>query len=257
MSTDDTTASEHGADAETAQVPPPPRDEPELAWSVDDDIDEMPTKGHGRLVWAGLGVLVVAIAAALILLVSTLFERHATNTARPQPVASPPMATTMAGTTPPAPVVSASPYSSLVGKWTGHHRKLTVSADGAIEMLIPDEPACPECDGATMPYVTTHIGLTSYGGTPDGTPDGSGKFWGYVKDSSDTRVIPVAVPVEVDVVNASDYSFFGMPADPTAPGRVLTVSINGDQGGATREGHQVGNAPFCDAASAHKSVCGA
>ena len=51
MSTDDTAASDHGvdaetehsADAETTQVPPPPRDEPELAWSVDDDTADMPT----------------------------------------------------------------------------------------------------------------------------------------------------------------------------------------------------------------------
>jgi len=85
MSTDDTAASEHGADAETTQVPPPPPDdEPELAWSVDHDTDEVPTNRHGRLVWAGLAALVVAITAALVLLVSTLFGRHATNNARPQ-----------------------------------------------------------------------------------------------------------------------------------------------------------------------------
>jgi hypothetical protein len=60
--------------------------------------------------------------------------------------------------------------------------------------------------GGYNPSATIHIGLTSYDGNPDGTPDGSGKFFGYVKDSSDTRVVPVAVPVEVDVMNASDYS---------------------------------------------------
>jgi hypothetical protein len=50
MSTDDTAASQHGADAEKTQVlPPPPGDELELAWSVDDDTDEMPTDRHGRL----------------------------------------------------------------------------------------------------------------------------------------------------------------------------------------------------------------
>lgn len=256
MSTDDTAASEHGADAETTQVPPPPRDEPELAWSVDDDSDDMPGNRHGRLVWAGLGVLVVAITAALVLLVSTLFGRHTTNNARP--VATLPATKSSAVAPLPTPsVASASPYASLVGKWVGHERWLTVSADGAIELLIPDEPACPECAAFQMPSATIHIGLTGYGGTPDGTPDGSGKFWGYVKDSSDTRVIPVAVPVEVDVVNASDYSFLGRPPDHTAPGRVLTVSIDGDQSGARSDGHQIGNAPFCDAASAHKSVCGA
>ena len=274
MSTEDTAASEHGADAETTQVPPPPPgDEPGLAWSVDGDTDEMPTDRHGRLVWAGLAVLVVAITAALLLLVSTLFGRHTTNNARPQPVPSPPVTTAVAAASPPAPVAlpptvtapppapsvaSASPYASLVGKWLGHHRGLTVSADGTIELQIPDEPACPQCSGATMPFATIHIGLTSYDGTPDGTPDGSGKFFGYVKDSSDTRVIPVAVPVEVDVMNASDYSYLGGPPDQTAPGRVLIVSINGDHVGARNEGHQLGDqVPFCDEASDLKGVCGA
>jgi hypothetical protein len=273
MSTEDTAASEHGADAETTQVPPPPPgDEPELAWSVDGDTDEMSTNRYGRLMWAGLAVLVAAITAALLLLLSTLFGRHTTNDARPQPVPSPPVNTTVAAAPPPAPVAlpptvttpapapsaaSASPYASLEGKWTGHHRALTVS-DGTIEMDIPDEPACPQCDGATMPYATIHIGLTSYDGKPDGTPDSSGKFYGYVKDSSDTRVIPAAVPVEVDVMNASDYNFLGGPPDHTAPGRVLTVSITGDNVGVSNEGHQLGDrSPFCDEASAHKSVCGA
>jgi hypothetical protein len=109
-----------------------------------------------------------------------------------------------------------------------------------------------------MPSATIHIGLTAYDATPDGSPDSSGKFFGYVKDSSDTRVIPVGVPVEVDVMNANDYSYLGGPPDHTAPGRVVTVSINGDHVGARNEGHQLGDpVPFCDEASAHKSVCGA
>jgi hypothetical protein len=74
MSTDDTAASEHGADAETTEVPPPAADEPDLAWSHDTDNDEEPANRHGRLMWAGLSVLVVAVTAALILLVSTLFS---------------------------------------------------------------------------------------------------------------------------------------------------------------------------------------
>jgi hypothetical protein len=274
VSTEDTAASDHGADAETTEVPPPPPgDEPELAWSTDDDTDEMQTNRHGRLVWAGLAVLVVAITAALLLLVSTLFGRHTTNNARPQPVPSPPATTTVAAAPPPAPgalpptttappptpsVASASPYATLVGKWEGHERELTVSADGTIEMAIPDFPACPTCSMASMPDATIHIGLTSYDATRDGTPDSSGKFFGYVKDSSDNRVIPVGVPVEVDVMNASDYSYLGSRPDHTAPGRVVTVSINGDNGGAMNEGHQLGNqVPFCDQASGHKGVCGA
>lgn len=267
MSTDGTAASEHGADAETTQVPPPPRDEPGLAWSVDDDTDEMSTNRQSRLIWAGLTVLVVAVTAALILLVSTLFGRHITNDARPQPVPSPPVTTPVAAVPPPAPVAlpptattpppappAPSPYASLVGKWSGHHRGLTVSADGTIELEIPDAPACPACAAFQMPSATIHIGLTGYNGKADGTPDGSGKFFGYVKDSSDTRVVPASVPVEVDVMNASDYSYLGGPPGYTAAGRVLTVSINGDHGMTNELGDQV---PFCDAAAAQKSVCGA
>lgn len=268
MSTEDTSASEHGADAETAQVSPPPREEPGLAWSVDDETEEMPTSRRNRLVWVGLVVLVAAIAAALALLMSTFFGKHLANSPRPQPVSSPPGTTTVAaappttssvGPLPPAPALaSASPYASLVGKWTGHHRWLTVSVDGTIELVIPDEPACPSCSAATMPFATIHVGLTSYDGIPAGIPDTSGKFFGYTKDSSDTRVIPVGVPVEVDVMNASGYSYLGGPPDRTAPGRVVTVSINDDHVGVMNEGHQLGDAvPFCDAASAHKSVCGA
>jgi hypothetical protein len=114
-----------------------------------------------------------------------------------------------------------------------------------------------------MPPATIHIGLTACDGTPTGTPECSRKFYGYVKGSSDTRVIPVGVPVEVDVMNASDYSYMGYPADQQAPGRVMTISINGDHVGARNEGHQLGDpVPFCDEASrsfgaAHTSVCGA
>ncbi|WP_186244060.1 DUF732 domain-containing protein [Mycobacterium simulans] len=96
MSTDDTAASEHGAEAETTQVPAPPGDEPGLAWSADDETDEVPANRHGRLIWVGLSVLVVAIAAALVLLVSTLLGRHTTDNTRPQPVPSPPVITTAA-----------------------------------------------------------------------------------------------------------------------------------------------------------------
>ena len=151
-------------------------------------------------------------------------------------------------------MASANPYASLVGKWVGHERGLTISPDGTIELGIPDNPACPSCASFQMPSATIHIGLTGYNGTTDGTPDGSGKFFGYVKDSSDTRVIPVGVPVEVDVINARDLSYPGEPANPTLPGRVITISINGDHGASNEMG---GLLPFCDEAAARKGVCGA
>jgi hypothetical protein len=260
MSTDDTAASEHGADAETTEVPPPPDDEPGLAWSVDDDTDEMPTNRHGRLMWAGLAVLVVAITAALLLLVSTLFGRHTTNNARPQPVPSPPVTTTVAAAPLPAPVAlpppapsvaSASPYASLEGKWQGHHRGLTVSADGTIELHMPDYAACPQCSAASMPSATIHIGLTSY------TVDNSGKFFGYVKDSSDTRVVPTGLPVEVDVEPVGAYQArIGYPGS-AAPGRVMTISIKGMPVSDNWNSEPLGDkSPFCDEA-ALGTVCGA
>jgi hypothetical protein len=106
---EDTTASEHGADAETTAVPPPV-DAPELAWSVDDDTDEMSTNRHGRLMWAGLAVLVVAITAALVLLLSTLFGRNQANNAHLQPISSstsPP--TSVAAAPAPPPTVTPPP----------------------------------------------------------------------------------------------------------------------------------------------------
>jgi hypothetical protein len=129
MSTEDTAASEHGADADTTQVPPPPLgDEPGLAWSADDDTDEMPTNRHGRLVWAGLAVLVVAITAALVLLVSTLFDRHHSDTSNPQPIPPKPASSTVAAApapqtvtvTAPPPAVAAPPPSTETPTTTGH-----------------------------------------------------------------------------------------------------------------------------------------
>ena len=100
-----------------------------------------------------------------------------------------------------------------------------------------------------MPAATVHIGLTAY--------DGDGKFFGYVKDSSDTNVVPTGLPVEVDVVAAKDYRYMGYPADQKAPGRVMTISIKGmplsDNGNSEPMGN---NSPFCDQA-ALGTVCGA
>jgi hypothetical protein len=76
MSTDDTAASHHGADAETAAVPPPAVDEPDLAWSVDKDTDEMSTNRHGLLMWAVSLFLSPAITAAL----SFCYQRFSVGT---------------------------------------------------------------------------------------------------------------------------------------------------------------------------------
>jgi hypothetical protein len=106
MSTDDTAASEHGADAETTAVPPPPADAPELAWSVDDDTDESQPNRHGRLIWTGLSVLVFAVTAALVLLVSTLFGRHHSDATKHQPTAPVPTAQPTTTVAAPAPTVT-------------------------------------------------------------------------------------------------------------------------------------------------------
>jgi hypothetical protein len=39
----------------------------------------MPSNQHGRLMWAGLAVLVVAVTAALVVLLSALFNRDDTE----------------------------------------------------------------------------------------------------------------------------------------------------------------------------------
>jgi hypothetical protein len=171
MSTEDTAASEHGADAETTQVPPPPPgDEPELAWAVDDDTDEMPTNRHGRLMWAGLAVLVVAITAALVLLVSTLFGRHTTNNTRPQPVLSPPVTTTVAAA-PPPPTVTAPPpvtvtppaptpiYSAKDQKFIGLLRQNEALGDPApTPQQYSPQPntSATRCKAAATPPSCTH-----------------------------------------------------------------------------------------------------
>ncbi|MBS4728256.1 hypothetical protein MSM1_07835 [Mycobacterium sp. SM1] len=261
-----------------------------LAWSREAETEEAAENAERanwrwRLRWASLVALVCVMALATGWLSLALYREdftHSIPNARPAtvksapqpapapaptksvPIAAPPTVTAL----PPAPSAApASPYATLVGKWVGHERELTVSADGGVEIVIPDFPACPTCSMASMPDATIHVGLTSYNGTADGAPDGR-TFFGYVKDSSDARVIPAGLPVEVDVTNASDYNArlserfcarTGVcPPERTAPGRVLTVTIDGDRVGAMNAGHQLGDqVPFCDKAADKASVCGA
>jgi hypothetical protein len=255
---------EAAADTEAAQTAFGPQIAAQ-AWSNEEpgtDPDIQTEHREWSVVWRYAAAMlatgiILAIAAATIAIVTrgdsagTPPPTTTTVTAAPPPppVALPPTLRAP----PPAPsVASASPYASLVGKWRGHHRGLTVSPDGTIELQIPDNPACPACPAFQMPFATIHIGLTGYDGNADGTPDGSGKFFGYVKDSSDPRVIPVGVPVEVDVITARDFSYPGLRADPTLPGRVMTISVNGD--GASNElGIEL---PFCDDAADQRVVCG-
>jgi serine/threonine-protein kinase len=147
----------------------------------------------------------------------------------------------------------ATPFAPLVGTWQGHHRGLTVSADGTIEMHIIDSAACPQCAAVDAPRATVHIGLTSYNG--DNT-DNKGRFGGYVKDSSDTRVVPAGLPVEVDVEPAGAYGArIGYRG--SAPGRVMTISIKGMPVSDGWNFEPLGDAsPFCDEA-ALGTVCGA
>jgi hypothetical protein len=133
------------------------------------------------------------------------------------------------------------PYAPLVGVWQGHHRVMKVDPDGSVVVHVPDDPACPTCSAVEMPAMTIHIGLTAY------DDNGDGKFFGYVKDSSDTRAVPTAVPVEIDIIPVQDYAKDHpypryIPSD--GPGNVVTVSVKG-----------LGNDyPFCGP-TAH--VCGA
>lgn len=114
MSTDDTEQADTAvADPETTVVPPQAADEPDLAWSADDDTDEVLPNRHGRLMWAALAVLVVAVTAALVLLVSTLFAHRHSNTAKPQPIPPPPPVTSTVAAAPAPPTVTAPPPVTL------------------------------------------------------------------------------------------------------------------------------------------------
>lgn len=166
---------------------------------------------------------------------------------------TPEAATTTSAMTPPS--APANPYTPLVGHWRGHHRWLIATDDGSIEMEIPDYPACPTCAAVMMPSATVHIGLTSY------DANGDGKFFGYVKDSADTSVVPKGVPVEVDVEPAGDWQNRNgarwADGRPAATGRVMTVSIQG-LASDNRNAQPLGDkSPFCDETALDQSVCGA
>jgi len=95
-------------------VPPPAADEPDLAWSTDDDSCEASPDRHGRLIWAALAVLVVAVTAALVLLVSTFFAHRNANTAKPQPIPPwPPLTSSSAAALTPASPPAATPSPNV------------------------------------------------------------------------------------------------------------------------------------------------
>jgi hypothetical protein len=92
------------------------------------------------------------------------------------------------------------PYAPLVGVWQGHHRVMKVDPDGSVVVHVPDDPACPTCGAVEMPATTIHIGLTAY------DDNGDGKFFGDVKDSSDTRAVPNRrVDHDTRPISSSDY----------------------------------------------------
>jgi serine/threonine protein kinase, bacterial len=242
-------------------------------------VAEVPPKVHSSNDKAGKTRLVAATAAVVGILTAGLIViwRPWERQPAPSPRESPGPSTSMVQVVPSVTTASLSPahmpppvaplpatppqtspsppaeFAPLVGTWQGHHRGLTVTADGTITMEIPDYPACPTCAAASMPPAAVHIGLTSY------DANGDGKFFGYVKDSSDTRVVPTGLPVEVDVEPAGTWQQRnGGPGRdwrngeqlPPAPGRVMTISINGmpvsDNGNSEPLGDK---SPFCDEAA--------
>lgn len=112
-----TTASKHGADAETTAVPPPPADAPELAWSAEED-DTEPLRQSWRSAWGIVGIIaacsaVLVGAAGIAVWVNKSHDRPA-----PQPV-PPPVTTAAVGHAPapsyPAPPVYVPPPPSQWG----------------------------------------------------------------------------------------------------------------------------------------------
>lgn len=101
--TDDTQAAPPPDDPETSVIDSDTvaAPEPSHAWSLDDEPDELAPARHGRIVWAGLAILVAGIVAAVILLGTTFFGwlplKHAEPRAIPatttatKPVAAPPV----------------------------------------------------------------------------------------------------------------------------------------------------------------------
>jgi hypothetical protein len=78
----DETQAGPAAEADTTIVDPPPRDEPEQAWSTGDTAAEPRPYRHGRLVSAGLVVVVVLIVAAVVVLMVN-FNRPSAPSAAP------------------------------------------------------------------------------------------------------------------------------------------------------------------------------
>ncbi|WP_406816614.1 hypothetical protein [Mycobacterium sp. M23085] len=133
---------------------------------------------------------------------------------------------------------------------------MTVYPDGVIELHVQDYPAAKEgctdsppmspdigCSEAGTPKAVVHITLTA---AP--SPGVYGHYYalGVVKDSSDSREVPVGAHVRVDVESATDYHARVDPAYPASGlrGSVATLAF---------DGKEYNQNPYCNAAA---SGCG-
>lgn len=246
-------AAEYDDENPTATVPAPTRAAPALAWSQGDDTPELPTMPLERRSWPQVvtwaaGVIAAAAAVYLGFLVASAVMDDRSDTA-PSTVATATPKSAQGST----PASVDDPFSALAGRWVGHHRGVAVTGN-TLELSIIDYAACPRCAAVAAPRAVIHIGLTSYSG--DDTGD-SGHFGGYVKDSSDPRVVPAGLPVDIRMEPASAFLIrTGQHGDPGA-GRVLTFVIQGmpQPGPDAWNAEPLGDAsPFCDIPA---TVCGA
>lgn len=262
----------------TEVVAPVTQSAPDFAWSDDDQHEAPSTQDDDnawltgwlrlhpspeRRSWVGVccaaivGLSVCALIAVLIVKGwpsrdggSPAPAANSAASASPRPsvisVASPP-ATASAPSVSPAPSAS---FARLVGDWQGHHHWMTVYPDGVLELHVQDYPASNEhcadpppvsvgCSEAGTPKAVVHITLTA---APDPGPYGHYYALGVVKDSSDSREVPVGAHVRVDVESATDYHARVYPSYPASglQGRIATLSF---------DGQEFRQNPYCDSAA--------